>query len=150
MAGIDLTEVAYRGSGPVALDVMSGQVPLGMLDLPSVLAQIRSGSLRALAVTSQTRLAEMPDVPTLAEAGVKGYESTGWFGVVAPAATPPAVVARLQSELHGVLTDPAVTAQARAVGVDLTPMTSAEFGRFIASETVKWAEVIRRSGTKLD
>ena len=150
MAGVDLTEVAYRGSGPVALDVMSGQVPLGMLDLPSVLAQIKAGKVRALAVTGQARLADLPDVPTLAEAGVKGYESTGWFGVVAPAATPPAVVARLQAELQAVLTDPAVTAQALAIGVELTPMTSAEFSRFIASETAKWADVIRRSGTKLD
>jgi tripartite-type tricarboxylate transporter receptor subunit TctC len=150
MAGVDLTEVAYRGSGPVALDVMSGQVPLGMLDLPSVLAQIKAGKVRALAVTGQARLADLPDVPTLAEAGVEGYESTGWFGVVAPAATPPAVVARLQAELRAVLTDPAVTAQARAIGVELTPMSSAEFGRFIASETAKWADVIRRSGTKLD
>ncbi len=150
LAGIDMTDVAYRGSGPVALDVMSGQVPLGMLDLPSVLAQIKAGKVRALAVTGRTRLADLPDVPTLAEAGVKGYESTGWFGIVAPAATPPAVLARLQSELQAVLTDPAVMAQARAIGVELTPMTSAEFGRFIASETAKWADVIKRSGTKLD
>jgi len=150
MAGVDMTEVAYRGSGPVALDVMSGQLPLGMLDLPSVLAQIKAGKVRALAVTGASRLADLPDVPTLAEAGVKGYESTGWFGVVAPAATPPAVVARLQSELNAVLTDPAVVAQARAIGVELTPMTPAEFGRFIASETTKWADVIKRSGTKLD
>jgi tripartite-type tricarboxylate transporter receptor subunit TctC len=150
LAGVDMTEVAYRGSGPVALDVMSGQVPLGMLDLPSVLAQVKAGKVRALAVTGSSRLADLPDVPTLAEAGVKGYESTGWFGVVAPAATPPAVVARLQNELRAVLVDPAVVAQARAIGVELTPMTSAEFGRFIASETSKWADVIRRSGTKLD
>jgi len=150
MAGVDLTEVAYRGSGPVALDVMSGQVPLGMLDLPSVLPQIKAGKVRALAVTGAARLADLPDVPTLAEAGVKGYESTGWFGIVAPAATPPAVVARLHAELNAVLTDPAVIAQARAIGVELTPMTPAEFGRFIASETTKWADVIKRSGTKLD
>lgn len=150
MAGVELTEVAYRGSGPVALDVMSGQVPLGMLDLPSVLAQVRAGKVRALAVTGQTRLADLPDVPTLAEAGIKGYESTGWFGVVAPAATPRAVVVRLESELREVLTDPSVLAQARAAGVELTPMTSAEFARFIAGETTKWADVIRRSGTKLD
>jgi tripartite-type tricarboxylate transporter receptor subunit TctC len=150
LAGIDLTDVAYRGSGPVALDVMSGQVPLGMLDLPSVLAQIKSGKVRALAVTGRARLRDLPDVPTLAEAGVKGYESTGWFGIVAPAGTPPGVVARLQGELQAVLTDPAVMAQARAIGVELTPMTSAEFGRFISSETAKWADVIKRSGTKLD
>ena len=150
MAQVDLTEVAYKGSGPVALDVIGGQVPAGMLDLPSVLQQIKAGKVRALAVTGSTRLAQLPDVPTLAEAGVKGYESTGWFGVVAPAATPPAVVARLQSELRAVLGDPEVIAGARAAGVELSPTTSAEFGRFIASETVKWADVIKRSGTKLD
>ncbi|MCE9658895.1 MAG: tripartite tricarboxylate transporter substrate binding protein [Burkholderiales bacterium] len=150
MAGVDLTEVAYKGSGPVALDVIGGQVPAGMLDLPSVLQQIKAGKVRALAVTGATRLPQLPDVPTLSEAGVKGYESTGWFGVVAPAATPPAVVARLQSDMRAVLTDPEVIAGARAAGVELSPTTSAEFGRFIASETVKWADVIKRSGTKLE
>ena len=150
MAQVDLTEIAYKGSGPVALDVIGGQVPAGMLDLPSVLQQIKAGKVRALAVTGSTRLAQLPDVPTLAEAGIRGYESTGWFGVVATAATPPAVVARLESELRAVLVDPEVIAGARAAGVELSPMTSAEFGRFIASETVKWADVIRRSGTKLD
>ena len=150
MAQVDLTEIAYKGSGPVALDVIGGQVPAGMLDLPSVLQQIKGGKVRALAVTGSTRLPQLPDVPTLAEAGVKGYESTGWFGVVAPAATPPAIVARLQNEMQAVLSDPEVIAGARAAGVELSPTTSAEFGRFIASETVKWADVIKRSGTKLD
>jgi len=150
LAGVDMTEVAYKGSGPVALDVIGGQVPAGMLDLPSVLQQIKAGKVRALAVTGATRLPQLPDVPTLAEAGVKGYESTGWFGVVAPAATPAAIVTRLQAELRAVLTDPDVIAGARAAGVELSPTTSAEFGRFIAIETVKWADVIKRSGTKLE
>ena len=110
LAQVDLTEVAYKGSGPVAVDVIGGQVPAGMLDLPSVLQQIKGGKVRALAVTGSTRLQQLPDVPTLAEAGVKGYESTGWFGVVAPAATPPAIVARLQNEMRTVLSDPEVIA----------------------------------------
>jgi tripartite-type tricarboxylate transporter receptor subunit TctC len=150
MANVDLTEVAYKGSGPVALDVIGGQVPAGMLDLPSVLQQIKAGKVRALAVTGSARLSQLPDVPTLAEAGVKGYESTGWFGVVAPAATPALIVTRLQNEMRAVLNDPEVIAGARNAGVELSPTTSAEFGRFIASETVKWADVIKRSGTKLD
>ncbi len=150
MAQVDLTEIAYKGSGPVALDVIGGQVPAGMLDLPSVLQQIKAGKVRALAVTGGARLAQLPDVPTLAESGIRGYESTGWFGIVTPAATPPAVVARLESEVRAVLVDPEVIAGARAAGVELSPTTSAEFGRFIASETVKWADVIKRSGTKLD
>lgn len=150
MAGIELTEIAYRGSGPVALDVIGGQVPLGMLDLPSVLQQVKAGKVRALAVTGNARLPDLPMVPTLAEAGVKGYESTGWFGLVAPAGVAPALVARLQADLRAVLADPEVIAGARAAGVELSPTTSAEFGRFIGSETVKWADVIKRSGTKLE
>jgi tripartite-type tricarboxylate transporter receptor subunit TctC len=150
MAAVDITEIAYKGSGPVALDVIGGQVPAGMLDLPSVLQHVKTGKVRALAVTGSTRLPQLPDVPTLAEAGVGGYESTGWFGVVAPAATPPAVVARLSSELRAVLADPEVIAGARNAGVELSPTTPAEFGRFIATETVKWADVIKRSGTKLE
>jgi tripartite-type tricarboxylate transporter receptor subunit TctC len=149
-AGIDLAEIAYRGSGPVALDVIGGQVPLGMLDLPSVLQHVKAGKVRALAVTGDQRLAALPDVPTLAEAGIKGYESTGWFGVVAPAATPAPIVARLQTELRAVLVDPDVVAGARAAGVELSPTTSAEFGRFIGTETAKWADVIKRSSTKLE
>ena len=149
-AAVDITEIAYKGSGPVALDVIGNQVPAGMLDLPSVLQHVRAGKVRALAVTGSTRLPQLPDVPTLAEAGVGGYESTGWFGVVAPAATPPQVVARLQAELRAVLADADVIAGARAAGVELSPTTSAEFGRFIASETLKWADVIKRSGTKLE
>jgi tripartite-type tricarboxylate transporter receptor subunit TctC len=150
LAQIDLTEVAYKGSGPVALDVVGGQLPAGMLDLPSVLQHVRAGKVRALAVTGSARLAQLPDVPTLAEAGIQGYESTGWFGVVAPSGTPPQIVARLQNEMRAVLTDPDVIAGARAAGVELSPTTSAEFARFIASETVKWADVVKRSGTKLD
>jgi tripartite-type tricarboxylate transporter receptor subunit TctC len=150
LAQVDVIEVAYRGSGPVALDVIGGQVPAGMLDLPSVLQHVRAGKVRALAVTGSTRLPQLPDVPTFAEAGVAGYESTGWFGVVAPAATPAPIVARLEREMRAVLTDPDVVAGARAAGVELSPISAAEFGRFIASETVKWADVIKRSGTKLD
>ncbi len=150
MAKVDLTEVAYRGSGPAALDVLGGQVPLAMLDVPSALQQIKAGKLKALAVTGPQRLSFLPEVPTLAESGVPGYASTGWFGVVAPAATPAPVLARLQAAFAAVLADPQVQRDARAAGVDLTPTTGPEFGRFIRSETVKWAEVIKTSGTKLD
>ena len=150
MAGVDLTEIAYRGSGPVALDVIGGQVPLGVLDLPSVLQQIKAGKVKALAVTSDRRLPDLPSVPTLDEAGIKGYQSTGWFGLVAPAGTPPAVVARVQAELRAVLADADVIAGARAVGVELSPTSGEAFGRFIGTETTKWADVIKRSGTKLE
>ena len=150
MAKVDLSEIAYKGSGPAAMDVIGGQVPLAILDVPSALQHIKSGKLKALAVTGSERLSFLPDVPTMAEAGVPGYESTGWFGVVAPAATPAPVLAKLQAALAAVMADPQVQRDARAVGVDLTPMSAAAFGAFIRSETAKWAHVIKTSGTRLE
>lgn len=150
MVKADIVEIGYKGSGPAAVDVLGGQVSMAMLDLPSALQHIKLGKLRALAVTGSQRLADLPDVPTFAEAGVPGYESTGWFGLVAPAGTPPAVVARVQAELKAVLETPEVRADARAVGVELTPTSSAEFGKFIQSEIVKWGNVIKTSGTRLE
>jgi tripartite-type tricarboxylate transporter receptor subunit TctC len=149
MAQVQMNDIAYRGSGPAAVDLLGGQIPLAMLDLPSALAHIRAGTLKALAVTSDKRLSFLPDVPTLAEAGLPGYVSTGWFGVVAPAGTPPAVLARLQREFTAVLSDPQAVAAARNIGVDLAPTSAEAFGSFIRSETQKWGDVIRTSGTKL-
>jgi tripartite-type tricarboxylate transporter receptor subunit TctC len=150
MAKVDLNEIAYKGSGPAAMDVLGGQVQMAMLDVPSALQHIRGGKLKALAVTGSTRLSFLPDVPTMAEAGVPGYESTGWFGLVAPAATPAPVLTKLQAALAAVMADAQVQREARAAGVDLTPMSAAEFDRFIRSETAKWANVIKTSGTRLE
>lgn len=150
MAKVDLSEIAYKGSGPAAMDALGGQVQLAMLDVPSALQHVKAGKLKALAVTGSTRLSFLPEVPTMAEAGVPGYESTGWFGMVAPAATPAPVLAKLQAALSAVMADPQVQADARTAGVDLTPMSAAAFDRFIRSETAKWANVIKTSGTRLE
>jgi tripartite-type tricarboxylate transporter receptor subunit TctC len=150
MSGTDFTEVAYRGSAPAAVDVMGNQVPLAMVDLPSALAQIQAGKLRALAVTGEQRLPSLPDVPTFAEAGVPGYESTGWFGFVAPAGTPPAIAAKLQAAVQAVVADPDVKARARVLGVELSSSSSVDFGRYVQSEIAKWGQVIKVSGTKLE
>lgn len=150
MADIKLNEVPYKGSGPAALDVLAGQVQLAMVDLPAALAHIRAGKLVAYAVTSPQRLPQLPDVPTIAEAGLPGYDSTGWFGVVAPAATPDAVIERLSAEIQAALTAPAVTAAMRAQGVEPAPGTPASFAAYLRSETSKWAAVIRKGGIKLD
>jgi tripartite-type tricarboxylate transporter receptor subunit TctC len=150
MADVKLTEVPYKGSGPAALDVLAGQVPLGVVDLPAALAHIRAGKLVAFAVTSPQRLPQLPDVPTVAEAGLSGYDSTGWFGVVAPAGTPDAIVERLNAEITAALNDPAIAAAMRAQGVEPTPSTTAAFGAYIRSETAKWAGVVRRANIKLD
>src|SRR5687768_15934492 len=112
MAGVKLQPVPYKGSGPVSTDVLGGQVPLGVVDVPSAIAHVRAGKMRALAVTSKRRIVAAPDVPTFEEAGVPGYEAIGWFGTVAPANTPPAVIQRLHREIVAALQDPQIRERA--------------------------------------
>jgi tripartite-type tricarboxylate transporter receptor subunit TctC len=150
MTGVNVGEVAYRGSGPAAVDAMAGQVPLSLVDLSAALPQVKVGRLQAIAVTSDKRLADLPDVPTFAEAGVPNYVSIGWFGFVAPAGTSPAVLKRLHDDIQASLDDPEVRALAANVGVELSPSTPADFGAFIRSEITKWNRVITVSGTKLE
>ncbi len=150
MAGIKLVEVAYRGSGPAAFDTLGGQVPLAIVDLPSSLQQIQAGKLVAFAVTGTQRLPTLPDVPTMAEAGLPGYDSTGWFGIGAPAGTPDAIVSRLNAEINAGLNDPQTLATLNTMGVAAAPGTPSQFGSYIASETTKWAGVIRTARIKLD
>jgi tripartite-type tricarboxylate transporter receptor subunit TctC len=150
MADVKLVEVPYRGSGPAALDVLSGQIPLGVVDLPSALQHIKAGKLVAYAVTSPQRLPMLPDVPTVAESGLSGYDSTGWFGVVAPAGTPPAVVARLNAEINAALNDEAIKTNMRNLGVEPAPGSAEAFDAYIRAETVKWARVIKTANIKLD
>lgn len=150
MADVKLTEVPYKGTGPAVFDVLSGQVPLGVVDLPAALAHIRAGKLIAFAVTSPQRLPQLPDVPTVAEAGLPGYDSTGWFGLVAPAGTPDAIVERLNAEFGAALNDPVTVASMRAQGVEPAPGSTAAFAAYIRSETAKWAGVVRKANIKLD
>ena len=150
MADVKLVEVPYRGSGPAALDVLSGQVPLGVVDLPSALQHIKAGKLTAFAVTSPQRLPMLPDVPTVSEAGLSGYDSTGWFGVVAPAGTPPEVVARLNAEITGALNEEANKTAMRNLGAEPAPSTPEAFEAYIRSESQKWARVIKTANIKLD
>ncbi len=150
LAGVQFVEVPYRGSGPATLDTLAGQVPLAMVDLVAALPHIKAGKLLALAVTGTQRQPTVPDVPTMAEAGVPGYESTGWFGLVAPAGTPASIVARLNAEVVAALADPEIARAMRAQGVEPAPTRPEEFERFIKSETQKWAKVIKASGTKLE
>jgi tripartite-type tricarboxylate transporter receptor subunit TctC len=148
MADVKLTLVPYRGTGPVVADVLAGHVPLGIVDAPSAIAQIKAGQVKALAVTSLKRTPQLPDVPTFDESGLPRYESIGWYGIIAPAAVPPDIVARLNVELVAVLREPDIQERIRMVGAEPSPMTSAEFGAFIRGETTKWADVIARSGAK--
>jgi len=150
MSGAELVAIAYKGSGPVSADVLGGQVPIGVVDVPSAIAAVKAGKMRALAVTTNRRLASLPDVPTVAEAGVPGYESIGWFGAVAPAGTPAPVIERLNAEIVAALALPDIRSRVIAAGTEPLTTTPAEFAAMIRDETRKWAEVIRRAGVKLE
>ncbi len=150
LAGVQFVEVPYRGTAPATMDTLSGQIPLAMVDLVAALPHLRSGKLVALGVTSAQRQPTLPDVPSMAEGGVPGYESIGWFGLLAPAGTPASVIARLNAEIVAALSDPEIVKAMRAQGVEPMPTTPEEFDRFIKSETQKWAKVIKTSGTKLE
>lgn len=150
MGQFQWTEVAYRGTGPATTDVLAGQVPVAISDVPASLQLIRGHRLKPLAVTSAVRLSALPDVPTAAEAGLPGYESVGWFGLVAPAGTPAALLKRVSAELKVALDDPAVLASIRNLGVEPQSSTPEAFGRFIQSETQKWGKVIKAANIQLN
>ena len=148
MAGLELALVPYRGTGPVTQDVLAGHIPLGITDPPSAIAQIEATRIKALAISSPARFPALPDIPTFAESGLPGFVSTGWFGFVAPARTPPEIVARLNAAIVAALADPTVLERIRVLGAVPMPGTPEEFSRFIRSEYDKWAKVIAESGAK--
>jgi tripartite-type tricarboxylate transporter receptor subunit TctC len=149
LAGVKIQSVPYKGSGPVSADVLGGQVPLGVVDVPSAIAHVRAGKMRALAVTSKQRIQAAPEVPTFEEAGVPGYEAIGWFGVVAPKDTPRPIIERLNAEIRAALADPDIRNRALAAGTEPFTNTPQEFAAMIREETKKWAEVIKAGGIKL-
>ena len=150
MAGVQMTHVPYKGSAPALSDLLGGQVQLMFDNLPPSLPQIKAGKLRALAVTSSTRAPALPDVPTVAEAGLPGFEASSWFGVLAPAGTPPAIVAKLNAEIAKWLTTPEAKEKLAAVGANIASGTPEDFARHIQAETAKWAKVVKESGAKVD
>ena len=148
VAQVRLVHVPYKGSAPAVVDVMSGQVQSMFDNLSSSMPHIKAGKLRALAVTSATRSAAAPDIPTMAEAGLPGFEVTSWFALVAPAKTPRAVIARLNAEVRKVLEQSGVKARLSELGADVAPSTPEALAALITSETAKWAEVVKASGIK--
>jgi tripartite-type tricarboxylate transporter receptor subunit TctC len=148
MAGINPTLVPYRGSAPVASDVLAGHVPLGMTDIASAISLIQGGRIKALGVSTSRRTSSLPTVPTIAESGLPGYEAVGWFGVVAPAGTPPEAIARLNAAVVGALNDSSVKERIIAVGAEPAPMSPERFAAFIRSETEKWSGVIAKANAK--
>lgn len=147
---IFMLHIPYRGTAPSINDLIGGQVDATFTGAPTVLTHIRSGKLRALAVSSPQRLAALPDVPTVAESGYPGFEADQWYGFVAPAATPAAVVARLNAAINKALQDPGVAQQLAAEGAIATPTTPKAYGDLIAKEIPRWAEVIRAGNVRPD
>ena len=150
LTGTDMTHVQYKGAGPALVDVISGQVSLTITAMSATLPYVQSGQLRALAVTTAQRSPTLPDVPTVSEAGVRGYESNNWVGVFAPVGTPPAIVARLNAEITRVQSTPEMKARLMGQGAEFTAMTPEQFGAFHRAEVAKWGKVIKDSGARLD
>ena len=146
MAGVDMAHVPYKGSSPAVTDLVSGQVPVAFVDLSSALPQIRAGRIRGLAVASGTRMITAPDLPTIAESGVPGYDAVGWFGVIAPAGAPKDAIAKLNAEIVRIMALPEVRDRALAVGAEPSTGTPEAFAAFIAAEIPKWERVVRASG----
>jgi len=150
MAGVEMTHVPYKGSSPALQDLIGGRVQLMFDNLPPSLPQIKAGKLRALAVTSATRAPALPDVPTIAESGLPGFEASSWFGILVPAGTPPAIIAKINGEVVKWLASPEGKEKLAAIGANAAGGTPEDFARHIQAETAKWAKVVKASGAKVD
>jgi tripartite-type tricarboxylate transporter receptor subunit TctC len=150
MAGFDAVHVPYNGTGPVTLALLAGQIDVAIQSPPGVLPQMKTGRLKILATTGKMRSPLIPEVPTVAEAGVPGYELLGWIGLLAPAGTPKDVVDTLQREARKVLSRPDVASQLHAVSSDVVGSTPQEFSAFLDTEIATWAQVIKKSGARAE
>ena len=149
-AGVDLQHVPYKGTGQAITDLLGGQIELMFAPTQTVIPQLQSGRLKAIAVTGTRTLDALPSLPTVASSGLPGYQAQGWFGLLAPKATPPAVIARLHDDVAKVLALPDVRKDLIAKGADPGDMSAAEFGRFIAAEQAKWAKLVKDAGIVME
>jgi tripartite-type tricarboxylate transporter receptor subunit TctC len=150
MAGIQLLHVPYKGTGQALTDLLGGQIDLMFAPAQTVMPYVQSGKLRALAVTGATRSETLPTLPTVAESGLPGYAAVGWFGLLAPAATPKAVVAKASADVNRVLALREVRERILALGSEVSGNTPEEFARFIREDQAKWAKLMREQGIKSD
>lgn len=149
-ADVNVELVPYRGTAPATTDVLAGHVPLAVLDIPSSREFIRDGRLKALGVSAAERVSFLPGVPTLAEAALPGFDSVGWFGIVAPAGTPQDIIGKLNTAFVKALKDPAVIEKVRALGAEPAPTSPQEFAGFIRSEYDKWGKLVAEAGIKAE
>jgi tripartite-type tricarboxylate transporter receptor subunit TctC len=147
MAGVNLVHIPYRGQGPALTDLLGGDVQVLFATAPGTTDYIKTGRLRALAVTSAARAEVLPELPTVADF-VPGYEASQWYGLAAPKNTPAEIVSRLNKEINAAIADPTMKARLAAIGGEPLPGLSAEFGKLIAEETDKWAKVVQAAGIK--
>jgi len=150
MAGVQLNHVPYKGSNQAMNDVIGGQVKVTFAGVPNVLPNVASGKLKALAVTTSTRYAEMPDVPTIAEAGVPGYDATIWLGLIAPRNTPHEIVQKLNADITRILSTPEAKKLMASAGVDVATSTPEQFGQLLQSEMDRWGKVVRATGATVN
>lgn len=150
LAGIEMTHVPYKGGAPVMADLLGGQISMTFGDIPTALPHIRSGRIRSIAVTAAHRSPLLPDVPTVAEQGVAGFDVSAWFGVFTTAGTPKDVVAKLNAEIVRILAMPDVREKLIGIGMDPVSMTPEQFGDFVRADIAKWAKVVKSSGARAD
>ncbi len=150
ITGINIVHVPYKGSGPAVVDVLAGHVSMNFDTLPPVLPHIRSGRMRALAVTTPKRAAPLPDIPTMMEVGLKGFEMTNWYGVMAPAKTPRDIVTKLNTEINRIMTLPDAKSKLEDAGTQMDPMTPEQFAKFLHSEIAKYAKLVKAANVSLD
>jgi len=150
MAGINMFHIPYKGSARATTELLSGEVKVGCPGIAGMMQYIKDGRLRALAVTGAERSPELPDVPTIAEAGVKGYEASLWLGILGPAALPKDVIAKLNTAVTGVLKQPDTQASLRKVGTEIVYRSPEEFGKFLRAEQQKWSKVVKEIGLKVN
>jgi len=150
MTGIDIVHVPYKGAAPAMNDLIAGHIPMMFDNMPAVLPQVQGGSVRAIAVAGAKRATALPDVPTVAEQGVPGFEAFAWFGMVAPAKTPADVLGSLQREVETILKMPDVQKRFAELGADPGTVAGADFGKFLADDTAKWTKIIQASGASAE
>lgn len=148
MTGVDMLHVPYKGAAPAISDILAGHVKMGFHNMPDVVPHLKSGGLRAIAVTAAKRAATLPDVPTIAESGVPGYAAEVWFGVFAPAGTPRPIIERLHAEISRTLTDPEIKGRLDALGNEVSGIGTDAFAAYVKTEVTRWADIVAKAGVK--